>query len=69
MPPVASKMKDTRYLHIHEADALDEAQLADWVKHASELPRGADVCRSSPKTPPTGGMRRRGAGSNEGFAA
>jgi hypothetical protein len=27
-----------RYLDIHEDDQLDEAQLAAWVKHASELP-------------------------------
>ena len=33
-----SKSKDTRYLDIHEDDQLDEAQLADWVKQASQLP-------------------------------
>jgi hypothetical protein len=27
-----------RYLDIHEGDAIDEAQLADWVKQASRLP-------------------------------
>lgn len=37
-PPVESKSQDTRYVHIHEGDALDEAQLAAWVKQASELP-------------------------------
>ena len=36
-PPGESKSKDTRY-HIHEDDQLDEAQLAAWVKQASQLP-------------------------------
>jgi hypothetical protein len=27
-----------RYFHIHESDDLDEAQLVDWVRQASELP-------------------------------
>lgn len=38
IPPVASKSGDTRYFHIHEDDDFDEAQFADWVKQASELP-------------------------------
>ena len=38
VPPGESKNKDTRYLDIHENDQLDEAQLAGWVKQASELP-------------------------------
>ena len=38
VPPVESKQKDVRYFHIHESDQLDEAQLADWVKQASQLP-------------------------------
>jgi len=38
VPPGASKSKDTRYLDIHEDDQLDEAQLAAWVKQASQLP-------------------------------
>jgi hypothetical protein len=38
VPPVESKQKDVRYFHIHEGDQLDEAQLADWVKQASQLP-------------------------------
>ena len=37
-PPGESKTKYTRYLHIHENEPLDEAQLADWVKQASQLP-------------------------------
>ncbi|WNG42619.1 DUF1801 domain-containing protein [Archangium violaceum] len=38
VPPGESKSKDTRYLDIHEDGQLDEAQLAAWVKQASELP-------------------------------
>ena len=38
LPPGASKMKETRYLDIHEDDALDEAQLASWVQQAAALP-------------------------------
>jgi hypothetical protein len=37
-PPGASKQKEVRYLDIHEADQLDEAQFAGWVKQASQLP-------------------------------
>lgn len=37
-PPIASKHKDVRYLHIHEDDLLDEAQFVDWVKQAAALP-------------------------------
>ncbi len=37
MPPVASKMKDVRYFHVHEDDVIDEAQFADWVRQASAL--------------------------------
>jgi len=38
LPPAASKHKDVRYLDIHEDGELDEAQLAAWVKQASQLP-------------------------------
>ena len=38
VPPGASKVKDTRYLDIHEGDELDEAQMATWVKQAAALP-------------------------------
>jgi hypothetical protein len=38
VPPGESKQKDVRYLDIHEGDKLDEAQLAAWVKQASQLP-------------------------------
>jgi hypothetical protein len=38
LPPGASKRKDVRYLDIHEDDEIDEAELAAWVKQASQLP-------------------------------
>ena len=38
LPPVESKDENTRYLHVHEDDELDEVQLADWIGQASELP-------------------------------
>ena len=38
VPPGASKHKEVRYLDIHEDDAIDDAQLADWVQQASKLP-------------------------------
>jgi len=38
VPPVASKHAHTRYAHIGEAEPLDEAQFADWVRQASRLP-------------------------------
>jgi hypothetical protein len=38
VPPVESKQKEVRYFHIHEDDQIDEAQFADWVKQASQLP-------------------------------
>lgn len=37
-PPLTSKYEAVRYFHIHEDEALDEAQLADWVRQASLLP-------------------------------
>ena len=38
VPPGESKHQDVRYLDIREDEPLDEAQLAAWVKQASELP-------------------------------
>ena len=38
LPPGESKQEEVRYLDIHEDDPLDEAQLAAWVKQASQLP-------------------------------
>ena len=37
-PPVASKMEDVRYLHVHEGDRIDEELVADWIVQAAELP-------------------------------
>lgn len=37
-PPVSSKYPAVRYLHIHEGDAIDEAQVSDWILQASRLP-------------------------------
>ena len=42
VPPGESKQKEVRYLDIHEDDQIDEAQLAAWVKQASQLP-GEDL--------------------------
>jgi hypothetical protein len=38
LPPGASKSKETRYIDIREADELDDAQMAKWVKQAAKLP-------------------------------
>ena len=38
VPPGEFKQKEARYLDIHEDDEFDEAQLAAWVKQASQLP-------------------------------
>lgn len=38
IPPVESKVKETRYFHIHEDDQLDEELVASWITQASELP-------------------------------
>ena len=37
-PPIESKQAHVRYLHVHEEDRLDEAQLADWAEQASRVP-------------------------------
>jgi hypothetical protein len=37
-PPVASKQKHVRYLHVYENEPLDEAQFTAWVRQASRLP-------------------------------
>lgn len=41
MPPVESKQKNVRYLHIYEGDwgtRLDEKQLEEWIRQAARLP-------------------------------
>jgi hypothetical protein len=37
-PPGESKDEKVRYLNIYEDGAFDEAQFADWVEQASQLP-------------------------------
>lgn len=38
LPPVGSKDPNGRYFHINEDGAIDEAQVAEWVKQAAALP-------------------------------
>jgi len=38
LPPGKSKQKEVRYLDIREDDALDEKQLASWMKQAAAIP-------------------------------
>jgi len=38
LPPEESKGETTRYLHIHEGETLDKAQLTDWVNQAAAIP-------------------------------
>lgn len=38
LPPGESKQDEVRYLDLREHDPLAEAQLADWVQQASQLP-------------------------------
>ncbi len=38
VPPVASKDANTRYVHIHEGEAFDEALMTTWIVQASKLP-------------------------------
>jgi hypothetical protein len=38
LPPVGSKQPDVRYLHVFEAEPLDEARFRDWIRQARALP-------------------------------
>ena len=38
VPPGPSKQAEVRYLDIREDDAIDTAQLAEWIRQASALP-------------------------------
>lgn len=38
LPPVESRTPETRYLHVHENEAIDEAQFIAWAEQASQLP-------------------------------
>lgn len=42
LPPVVAKDPDTRSVHLHEGEALDEKQWVDWLQQASTHP-GARV--------------------------
>jgi hypothetical protein len=37
LPPGESKMKDVRYLDLHEDAELDEEQVASWIRQAAAL--------------------------------
>lgn len=37
-PPVVSKHRDVRYLHVPEDGEFDEARFIDWVRQAAGLP-------------------------------
>lgn len=44
VPPIESKIKNVRYLHIHEGEwgtSIDEKLMARWIAQAAKLP-GAD---------------------------
>ena len=45
MPPGESRNAGTRYLDIHEEDAIDAVQLTKWVKQAAKLPGYLDPRR------------------------
>ncbi|MEZ4449194.1 MAG: DUF1801 domain-containing protein [Nannocystaceae bacterium] len=47
-PPVGSKDPETRYFHLHEGDALDEARLIAWFRQAATLPGGPPIAASKP---------------------
>lgn len=38
LPPVGSKDPDARYFHLYEDEAVDEAQVTDWIRQAAALP-------------------------------
>jgi hypothetical protein len=38
LPPGESKQKEVRYLDVRQDEPIDEAQLTDWIKQASQLP-------------------------------
>lgn len=38
VPPVGSRQRDVRYLHVDEREPMDERQFVEWVRQASVLP-------------------------------
>ncbi len=37
MPPVDSRDKDARYLHVYEGGEIDEEQVASWLRQAAAI--------------------------------
>jgi len=50
LPPVGSKDPNARYVHIHEDEQVDDAQLASWIEQAAALP-GWDLSSELPPLP------------------
>lgn len=38
VPPVESRVKGTRYFHLHEHEPIDENLVTDWIRQAAALP-------------------------------
>jgi hypothetical protein len=38
VPPVPSKQKHVRYVHVHEGERIDARLLATWIRQAAKLP-------------------------------
>jgi len=73
LPPVESKNPDTRYLHIHVGDELDEARLTAWVKQASQagstMKKAGTAMKKSVAKKPAAEKGGAGAGAGEDTAA
>ena len=57
LPPVPSKSDGARYVHVHEDEEIDEAQLSAWVKQAAAIPGWDPSAPKAPKKPARGGWR------------
>ena len=58
VPPGESRHPDTRYLDVREHDALDEAQLAAWIRQAAALPGWVTSAAATPAPRADRGRRR-----------
>ena len=38
VPPVTSKDENTRYVHIHEGEQIDDELMTSWIRQAAALP-------------------------------
>ena len=38
VPPVPSKDENTRYVHIHEGEQIDDELMTSWIRQAAALP-------------------------------